>query len=160
MGSSAKVRDQSRSRHGTVQKAVAAAGDRRQGTIVCPTSPGRARARQEEAAHLFAALGDETRLRLVTRLCDDGPQSITRLTAGTNVTRQAITKHLRVMEGSGLVRNMRQGRESVWELDQRRLAEARQYLDTISAQWDAALGRLREFVEKKNKPRMNTNEHE
>lgn len=73
--------------------------------------------------------------------------SIARLTAGSEVTRQAITKHLRVMQGAGLVRCARRGRESVWELDQRRLAEARGHLDTISKQWDAALGRLRDFVE-------------
>jgi DNA-binding transcriptional ArsR family regulator len=99
------------------------------------------------SAHLFAALGDETRLRLITRLCDDGPVSITRLTKGTRVTRQAITKHLRVMEGSGLVRTTRHGRESLWQLDRRRLEDARRYLDAISQQWDAALLRLRNFVE-------------
>jgi DNA-binding transcriptional ArsR family regulator len=96
---------------------------------------------------MFAALGDETRLRLVARLCDDGPMSITRLTAGSKVTRQAITKHLRVMEGAGLVRSRRHGRESVWQLEQRRLADARHYLDLISKQWDEALGRLRRLVE-------------
>jgi DNA-binding transcriptional ArsR family regulator len=73
--------------------------------------------------------------------------SITRLTAGANVTRQAITKHLRVMEEAGLVRSTRRGRESVWQLDQRRLEEARRYLDLISKQWDEALGRLRQLVE-------------
>jgi DNA-binding transcriptional ArsR family regulator len=99
------------------------------------------------SAQLFAALGDETRLRLVSRLCDDGPISIARLTEGSNVTRQAITKHLRVMEGSGLVRSTRHGRESVWQLDRRRLKDARRYLDTISKQWDDALLRLRELVE-------------
>jgi len=99
------------------------------------------------SAHLFAALGDETRLHLVVRLCEEGPMSITRLTEGANVTRQAITKHLRVMEGSGLVRSRRHGRESVWQLEQRRLADARRYLDRISRQWDAALLRLRAFVE-------------
>lgn len=100
------------------------------------------------SARLFAALGDETRLRLVTRLCDDGPMSITRLTGGSHVTRQAITKHLRVMEGSGLVHSTRQGRESVWQLDRRRLEDASRYLEMISRQWDAALGRLREAVER------------
>jgi DNA-binding transcriptional ArsR family regulator len=99
------------------------------------------------SARLFAALGDEVRLRLVFRLCDGGPMSITRLTEGSNVTRQAITKHLRVMEGSGLVRSTRRGRESVWQLDQRRLEDARRYLDMISKQWDDALLRLRKFVE-------------
>ncbi len=99
------------------------------------------------SAQLFAALGDETRLRLVSRLCGGGPLSISKLTEGTNVTRQAITKHLRMMEESGLVRSTRQGRESLWQLEQQRLREARIYLDQISKQWDAALDRLRAFVE-------------
>ncbi len=73
--------------------------------------------------------------------------SITRLTAGSKVTRQAITKHLRVMEAAGLARSARHGRENVWQLDQRRLEDARYYLDLISKQWDNALGRLRKFVE-------------
>jgi len=73
--------------------------------------------------------------------------SITRLTAGSKVTRQAITKHLRVMQEAGLVRSARHGRESVWQLDQRRFEDARRYLDQISKQWDDALGRLRNFVE-------------
>ena len=73
--------------------------------------------------------------------------SITRLTAGSKVTRQAITKHLRVMQQAGLVHSARHGRESVWQLDQRRLEDARSYLDQISKQWDDALGRLRKFVE-------------
>ncbi len=73
--------------------------------------------------------------------------SIARLTEGSNVTRQAITKHLRVMGGSGLVRSTRHGRESVWQLDRRRLTAARRYLDVISKRWDDALLRLREFVE-------------
>jgi DNA-binding transcriptional ArsR family regulator len=99
------------------------------------------------SAVLFAALGGKTRLRLVARLCEAGPMSITRLTAGSRVTRQAITKHLRVMEDAGLVRSRRHGRESVWQLEQRRLADARRYLAVISKHWDDALGRLRKFVE-------------
>ena len=99
------------------------------------------------SANLFAALGDETRLRLVARLCDGGPMSISGLTAGFPVTRQAITKHLRVMRQAGLVRSARHGRESVWQLDLHRLKDARRYLDQISKQWDDALGRLRKFVE-------------
>jgi len=98
-------------------------------------------------ARIFAALGDETRLRLVARLCDRGPTSITRLTAGTRITRQAITKHLRVMQTAGLVRSHRRGRESVWQLDQRRLEHARHYLELISRQWDDALARLKAFAE-------------
>ncbi len=99
------------------------------------------------AAHLFAALADETRLRLMARLCDEGPLSIARLTRGSEITRQAVTKHLRLMEGTGLVRCRRRGREAVWQLDPRPLEDARHYLETISSQWDAALTRLRNFVE-------------
>jgi len=99
------------------------------------------------SAPVFAALGDETRLRLVSRLCNDGPMSIARLTVGTHVTRQAITKHLRVMQEAGLVRSTRRGRESVWQLEARRLEEALRYVELISKQWDAALGRLRKLVE-------------
>jgi DNA-binding transcriptional ArsR family regulator len=101
----------------------------------------------KHSAPIFAALGDETRLRIVFRLCDDGPMSIARLTAGSKVTRQAVTKHLRVMEEAGLVRSKRRGRESVWQLEQRRLRDARHYLGVISKQWDDALDRLRKFVE-------------
>jgi DNA-binding transcriptional ArsR family regulator len=101
----------------------------------------------KHSAPIFAALGDVTRLRLVFRLCDDGPMSITRLAAGSKVTRQAITKHLRVMEEAGLVHSKRHGRESVWQLKQRGLEDASHYLDLISRQWDDALGRLRKFVE-------------
>jgi DNA-binding transcriptional ArsR family regulator len=100
-----------------------------------------------DPASVFAALGDETRLRLVSQLCDHGPMSITRLAAGFSITRQAITKHLRVMQKSGLVRSTRHGRERIWQLDQHRLEDARRYFDLISKQWDAALGRLRKFVE-------------
>jgi len=98
-------------------------------------------------ARLFAALGDETRLRLVARLCDGGPASITRLTARSKITRQAITKHLRVMEKSGLVRSTHQGRETIWQLEQPGIEDARRYLDGVSARWDDALLRLRGFVE-------------
>ena len=97
-------------------------------------------------AALFAALGDETRLQLVSRL-GAGPMSITKLTAGSKITRQAITKHLRVLEQARLVRATRQGRERHWQLDRRRLDDARRYLDLISKRWDKALGRLRNFVE-------------
>lgn len=100
-----------------------------------------------EAASVFAALGDETRLRIVTRLCRAGPQSIVRLTEGSRVTRQAVTKHLQALSKAGLVRGRRSGRETVWELEPRRLEEVRGYLDAISAQWDEAIGRLKAFVE-------------
>jgi DNA-binding transcriptional ArsR family regulator len=105
------------------------------------------RAQPKNSASVFSALGDKKRLWLVSRLCEAGPMSITGLTAGSRVTRQAITKHLCVLEGAGLVHSRRRGRESIWQMDQRRLREARRYLEMISAQWDDALGRLREFVE-------------
>src|SRR5262245_22606325 len=99
------------------------------------------------SAIVFAALGDETRLRLVSRLCDDGPMSIAKLAAGFDISRQAITKHLRVMEAAGLLRSTQAGRESVWQLEQKRLADARRYLQMISTEWDQTLGRLKGFVE-------------
>ncbi|HWX97748.1 MAG TPA: metalloregulator ArsR/SmtB family transcription factor [Solirubrobacteraceae bacterium] len=100
------------------------------------------------SAPVFAALGDETRLRLVARLCGAGPMSIAKLTSGFAITRQAITKHLRVMEDAGLVRSARYGRESVWQLEQKRLAEVHRYLQLISEEWDDTLGRLKSFVER------------
>ncbi|MGH2584364.1 MAG: ArsR/SmtB family transcription factor [Dehalococcoidia bacterium] len=100
-----------------------------------------------QAAPLFAALGDETRLALVARLSAAGPLSITRLTRGSAVTRQAITKHLNVLAGAGLVHDIRRGRERIWELDTDRLDEARRWLDQIEQQWDEALSRLKAFVE-------------
>ena len=104
-------------------------------------------ARLSNAAPVFAALGDPTRLRVVARLCAGGPQSITNLSSGAEVTRQAITKHLYALQDAGLVRGHRQGREQIWELQAGRLALAHQYLDQISEQWDAAIGRLKAFVE-------------
>ena len=109
----------------------------------------RARAtRLRVSAPVFAALGDETRLRLVARLGTEGPLSIARLTAGTEVTRQAVTKHLRVLSDAGLARGTRQGRERLWTLEPQPLEEARRCLDMISAQWDVALARLKEAVER------------
>jgi len=100
------------------------------------------------AAPVFAALGDETRLRLVVRLSEREALSITALAAGTGVTRQAITKHLHVLAGAGLVRGSRQGREQHWQLEPRQLQEARRCLDAISGQWDQALHRLKEHLER------------
>jgi DNA-binding transcriptional ArsR family regulator len=97
-------------------------------------------------APIFAALGDETRLAIVARLCAGGPQSITQLTAGSAVTRQAITKHLDVLAGAGLVHDVRRGRERIWDLDTDRLAEAERCLGQISTRWDEALDRLEKFL--------------
>jgi DNA-binding transcriptional ArsR family regulator len=105
-------------------------------------------ARLADAAPVFAALGDATRLQIVARLSREGPQSIVRLTQETDVSRQAITKHLHALEDAGLVRSDRDGRERIWQLQPRRLAETRRCLDLISDQWDAAIGRLRALVER------------
>src|SRR5262245_54262861 len=99
------------------------------------------------AAPVFAALGDETRLALVARLCADGPQSIARLTSGSAVTRQAITKHLGVLADAGVVRDLWRGRERIWDIETRRLDDARRCLDLIAQRWDEALARLKELVE-------------
>lgn len=104
-------------------------------------------ARPATVAPVFAALGDATRLELVARLSAGGPLSIARLSAGSAVTRQAVTKHLRVLAGAGLVRDERRGRECIWQLDPRRLEDARGFLGRMSDQWDAALDRLRAFVD-------------
>ncbi len=100
------------------------------------------------AAPVFAALGDEVRLHLVARLSAEGPLSVTRLSAGVPVTRQAVSKHLHALAGAGVVRDQRRGRERVYALEPRRLEDARRALDRVSAQWDAALERLRALVEK------------
>ena len=97
---------------------------------------------------MFAALGDTTRLGLVRRLSMEGPLSITRLSEGSGMTRQAITRHLYALGKVGLVQDTREGREHVFSLDLKRLEVARQYLDHVSAQWDAAAARLKAFVEK------------
>jgi len=98
-------------------------------------------------APVFAALGDEMRLVLVTKLSGGQRRSISQLAAGAKVTRQAITKHLRVLEEAGVVRSARQGRENLFAFEPRRIAEARRYLDDVAAQWDDALARLKSFVE-------------
>jgi DNA-binding transcriptional ArsR family regulator len=102
----------------------------------------------KDAAPLFAALGDETRLRLLVRLSSGGPGSIAQLSKKSQVTRQAISKHLQVLAEAGLVRSSRQGRERIWELEPTRLTAAHHYLDRISQQWDDALDRLKQLVER------------
>lgn len=99
------------------------------------------------SAPIFAALGDDTRLELVARLCGGEPLSITQLASGARMTRQAITKHLHVLSQAGVVRGARRGREQLWELEPRQLQEARRCLEQIASQWEDALGRLRDFVE-------------
>jgi DNA-binding transcriptional ArsR family regulator len=98
-------------------------------------------------APIFAALGDEMRLRLVIALCLGGAMSITQLTAGTHISRQAITKHLDVLGAAGLVRDSKVGRERLWEFDPAQLVEARRALELIALQWDHALANLKAAVE-------------
>lgn len=103
--------------------------------------------RLRRAAPVFAALGDETRLRLVAVLCAGGALSIAQLTAGTEISRQAVTRHLQVLAEAGLVRDVKAGRERLWEFEARTLEEARRSLESISRQWDVALEKLRLAVE-------------
>jgi DNA-binding transcriptional ArsR family regulator len=99
-------------------------------------------------APVFAALGDETRLALVAKLCEGPPQSIARLTEGSHLTRQAISKHLQVLQDAGIVACARVGRESRFELKPKPIEGVRSYLDQVAMQWDQALGRLKSFVER------------
>jgi len=98
-------------------------------------------------ARVFAALGDETRLALVAELSGGDRRSISQLAAGSALTRQAVTKHLRVLERAGLVRCLHAGRESRFEFNPKAMEEMREYLEFVSAKWDEALGRLKAFVE-------------
>ena len=107
----------------------------------------RSRIITQRQAPVFAALGDETRLALVVRLSRGSPCSISQLTQGSKLTRQAITKHLRVLENAKIVNAVRAGRESLFEFKPAALKRAKDYLELVSEQWDEALGRLKSFVE-------------
>jgi DNA-binding transcriptional ArsR family regulator len=100
------------------------------------------------SASIFAALGDETRLRLVAVLCAGGAMSIAQLTSGTHITRQAVTKHLHVLADAGLVNHVKVGRERLWEFEPAQLEAARRSLETIAQQWDQALLKLKQAVER------------
>lgn len=104
-------------------------------------------AKIKRAAPIFAALGDDVRLSLVARLAGGESFSITRLSQGLPITRQAVTKHLHVLEEAGLVSGEKNGREQVWTLERKSLNEAQRCLEIISEQWGAALGRFKAFVE-------------
>ena len=103
--------------------------------------------KRRSPARVFGALGDATRLALVKKLSRGQPRSIAQLTEGSKLSRQAITKHLRVLEGAGIARSVRSGRESRFEFAPEPMEEIRKYLDRVSEQWDQVLGRLRAFVE-------------
>ncbi len=109
-------------------------------SLTGPPSPAR-------VAPVFAALGDPTRLALVARLSDGDPLSIAELTRVTEVSRQAVTKHLRVLAAAGLVSDFRRGRERLWQPERRGLDDASRYLERVSRRWDSALARLKRFVE-------------
>jgi DNA-binding transcriptional ArsR family regulator len=100
-------------------------------------------------ASVFAALGDETRLGLLAKLVNGEPLSIARLTEGTKLTRQAVTKHLRVLEDVGVVHSVKAGRESRFALDPKPIVSAQEYLEHVSRQWDSALVRLKALVEER-----------
>ncbi len=117
----------------------------RDGTLLLLTESGFARRRHHAA--VFAALGDETRLALVAALASGAPRSIAQLTGGSRITRQAITKHLRVLQSAGVVRCARRGRQSLFELDPAPLAEMQAYLGRVAEQWDQMLERLKSLVE-------------
>ncbi len=104
-------------------------------------------ASERAVADVFFALGDGTRLSVVRKLGTGGAMSATALSDGAKVTRQAIVKHLQVLEGAGLVTHEKRGREVLYALDARRLEEARTFLEGVSAGWDRAIERLRELVE-------------
>ena len=103
--------------------------------------------RERAAAEVFFALGDGTRLSVVTRLGAGGALTATALSQGAKVTRQAIAKHLRVLEGAGIVKHEKRGREVLYALESERLEDARAFLDGVSASWDRAIERLRRMVE-------------
>src|ERR1700726_2078415 len=104
-------------------------------------------ATRQDYAPVFAALGDKTRLALVAELATGQPRSIAQLTQGSRLTRQAVTKHLRVLESAGIVHSVRTGRESRFEFDPEPMDGIKEYLDFVSKQWDQALSRLKSFVE-------------
>ena len=104
-------------------------------------------AKRRHHAAVCAALGDETRLSLVTTLSGGEPRSIAQLTGGSKMTRQAITKHLRVLESAGIVHSARAGRESLFGFDPQPMHELQEYLGRVSAQWDQVLSRLKTLVE-------------
>jgi DNA-binding transcriptional ArsR family regulator len=111
-------------------------------------SPEQPERTPEQVAPVFAALGDATRLRLVAVLCAGGAFSIAQLTATTAITRQAVTKHLEVLAGAGLVRDVKVGRERLWQLDPAQVEAARRTLEVIGSQWSHALGKLRQHLER------------
>jgi DNA-binding transcriptional ArsR family regulator len=104
-------------------------------------------AQRRACASVFSALGDETRLELVGKLSGGHRRSISQLAEGSKLTRQAVTKHLRVLEGAGVVRGVKEGRETLFEFESQAVGDVARYLDQVSARWDVALARLKGWVE-------------
>ena len=117
-----------------------------------PAGGGTAADASPSPAAVFAALGDPTRLKLVAVLCAGGALSIAQLTANTEISRQGVTKHLQVLADAGVVRDVRAGRERLWQLDPSRIEDARRTLEAIGRQWELALGRLKAFAESSTPP--------
>ena len=101
----------------------------------------------EALASVFAALGDPTRLKLVAVLCAGGALSIAQLTANTDISRQGVTKHLQVLAEAGVVRDVKLGRERLWQLEPGQLEEAKRTLEVIGKEWEVALAKLKAFAE-------------
>lgn len=112
-----------------------------------PPRASKAPPRAADLAPVFFALGDSTRLRLIALLCAGGAFSIAQLTANTQITRQAVTKHLQVLAEAGLVKDLKVGRERLWQFDPAQLEEARRSLEIIGRQWEQALGKLKASIE-------------
>ena len=108
---------------------------------------GHSSTHDELLARVFAALGDPTRLKLIALLCAGGAFSIAQLTAGTDISRQGVTKHLQVLAEAGVVRDVKVGRERLWQREPARIEEAKRTLEIIGRQWEAALGKLKRFAE-------------
>lgn len=104
--------------------------------------------KQTDLASVFFALGDKTRLQLIAMLCAGGAFSIAQLTANTDVSRQAVTKHLQMLADAGLVKDLKLGRERLWQFEPAAMEEARRELEIIGRQWEQALGRLKTTLEK------------
>lgn len=116
-----------------------------------PTSSITAGQGFEQVAPLFAALSDSTRLQLVAQLSSEGPQSISALAQDTSISRQAVTKHLRILEDTGLAASRRTGRKRIFELRPEQLSKVHRHLDKIAKQWDQTLDRLKTYVENESK---------
>lgn len=110
-------------------------------------SPAKSAKPGADLASVFFALGDKTRLQLIALLCAGGAFSIAQLTSNTDLTRQAVTKHLQVLAEAGLVKDLKMGRERLWQFDPAQMEEARKSLEVIGKQWEMALGRLKASLE-------------